>query len=131
MHRFRAVLVLAFASLALLLAMVGVFGILAWSVQQRVRDFGVRMAVGATANDVLRLVLRGALVLTVSSLLIGLLLAVPMGRWMASVLYGVSPFDPLTLAMVMLVLALTTLLATLVPALKAARVHPVEAMRGY
>ncbi|HNV08638.1 MAG TPA: ABC transporter permease [Dokdonella sp.] len=130
-HRFRAVLVLAFASLALLLAMVGVFGILAWSVQQRVRDFGVRMAVGATANDVLRLVLRGALVLTVSSLLIGLLLAVPMGRWMASVLYGVSPFDPLTLAMVMLVLALTTLLATLVPALKAARVHPVEAMRGY
>ena len=54
-----------------------------------------------------------------------------MGRWMASVLYGVSPFDPLTLAMVMLVLALTTLLATLVPALKAARVHPVEAMRGY
>ena len=129
-HRFRAVLVLTFAMLALLLAMAGVFGILAYSVQQRTRDFGVRMAIGARARDVLLLVVRGAVGLIAASTLIGLVFAMLMGRWLSSVLYAVSPFDPLTFAAVVLLLAITTLVATLGPAWRAARVLPTEAMRG-
>lgn len=129
-HRFRAVLVLTFAMLALLLAMAGVFGILAYSVQQRTRDFGVRMAMGARARDVLLLVLRGAACMVAASTVIGLALALLMGRWLSSVLYAVSPYDLLTFGGVVLVLALTTLGAALGPAWRAARVLPTEAMRG-
>src|SRR5690606_15908799 len=87
-HRFRAMIVVTFATLALLLAMVGVFGILAWSVQQRRRDVGVCMAMGASANDVLRLVVRGASVLIGTGAAIGFVLALVLGRWLATVLYG-------------------------------------------
>jgi putative ABC transport system permease protein len=129
-HRFRAMIVVTFATLALLLAMVGVFGILAWSVQQRRRDFGVRMAMGASANDVLRLVVRGASVLIGTGAAIGFVLALVLGRWLATVLYGVAPFDPLTFAAVAIVLALATAVSTLVPAWRAAHVDPVVALRG-
>jgi putative ABC transport system permease protein len=81
-HRFRAEMVMAFAVLALLLAMVGVFGILAYSVQQSVRDFGVRRALGATTQDVLRLVLTNALRVVGTGAAIGLVLAALFGRWL-------------------------------------------------
>jgi putative ABC transport system permease protein len=129
-HRFRAILVVTFAMLALLLAMVGVFGILAWSVQQRIRDFGVRMALGATANDVLRLVVRSASGLIATGAVIGFVFAWFLGRSLATVLYGVAPFDPLTFAGVAIVLAIAAAASTLVPAWRAARVDPVIAMRG-
>jgi putative ABC transport system permease protein len=129
-QRFRAILVLTFAMLALLLAMAGVFAILAYSVQQRTRDFGVRMAMGARARDVLLLVLRGAVGMVAASTLIGLVLAMLMGRWLSSVLYAVSPFDLLTFGGVVLVLGLTTFAAALGPAWRAAGVLPTEAMRG-
>jgi putative ABC transport system permease protein len=129
-HRFRAVLVVTFAALALLLAMVGVFGILAYSVRQRTRDFGVRMAMGATANDVLRLVLRNAAGLIATGTTLGFVLAVLMSRWLATVLYDVEPLDPLTFAGVTIVLAIAAALSTLGPAWRAARVHPIVALRG-
>lgn len=129
-HRFRAVLVMTFATLALLLAMVGVFGILAYSVQQRIRDFGVRMALGATANDVLHLVVRGASVLIATGAVIGFVFALFLSRSLATVLYGVAPFDPLTFAGVAIVLAIAAAVSTLVPAWRAARVHPSVALRG-
>jgi putative ABC transport system permease protein len=129
-HRFRAILVMTFATLALLLAMIGVFGILAYAVQQRTRDFGVRMAMGATAGDVLRLVVRSASALIVTGTVIGLVLSLLMSRWLATVLYGVAPFDPITVAGVAAVLVVASTLSTLGPAWRAARVQPIEAMRG-
>jgi putative ABC transport system permease protein len=129
-HRFRAVLVVTFAALALLLAMVGVFGILVYSVQQRTREFGVRMAMGATANDVLHLVLRNAAGLIAAGTTLGLVLAVLMSRWLSTVLYGVEPLDPLTFAGVAIVLAIAAVVSTLGPAWRAARVHPTVALRG-
>jgi putative ABC transport system permease protein len=129
-HRFRAILVVTFAALALLLAMVGVFGILAYSVQQRTRDFGVRMAMGATADDVLRLVLRSAAGLIATGTAVGFVLAMLMSRWLDTVLYGVEPLDPLTFAGVAAVLAIAAALSTLGPAWRAARLHPIAALRG-
>lgn len=129
-HRFRAVLVATFAVLALALAMVGVFGILAYSVQQRSRDFGVRMAMGATASDVLRLVLRSGAGLVATGAAIGFVLAMLMTRWLSTILYGVAPLDPLTFAGVAIVLVVAAALSTLGPAWRAARVHPNAALRG-
>lgn len=129
-HRFRAVLVVTFAALALLLAMAGVFGILAYSVQQRTRDIGVRMAMGATANDILRMVMRDGASLIATGTAIGFLLAVLMSRWLAAVLYGIEPLDPFTFAAVTVVLAIAAALSTLGPAWRAARLHPIVALRG-
>jgi putative ABC transport system permease protein len=128
-HRFRALLVMTFAGLALLLAMVGVFGILAYSVRQRRRDFGVRMAMGASANDVLRLVARGAAGMVAAGTAIGFVLALAMSRWITSSLYGVEPLDPITFAGVALVLAFAASISTLGPAWRAARLHPLVALR--
>jgi predicted permease len=128
-QRFRAVLVMTFAALALLLAMVGVFGILAYSVRQRRRDFGVRMAMGASAVDVLRLVARGAVGMVGAGTAIGFALALAMSQWITASLYGVEPLDPITFAGVALVLALAASVSTLGPAWRAARLHPLVALR--
>ena len=129
-HRFRAVLVTAFAGLALVLAMVGLFGILAYSVQRRIRDLGVRRALGATTGDVVRSVLSGvARVLTIG-LLMGVALSVALGRVLESMLVGVQPLDPLTFVLVVAVLGLTALVAVAGPAWKATRVDPVVALRA-
>jgi putative ABC transport system permease protein len=129
-HRFRAVLVTAFAALALALAMVGLFGILAYSVQRRVRDLGVRRALGATTGDVVRSVVSGAARVLVAGVLAGVVLAVALGRLLASMLFGVAPLDPVTFAIVLGVLALTALIAVAGPAWKATRVDPVVALRS-
>jgi putative ABC transport system permease protein len=129
-HRFRAVLVAAFAALALVLAMVGVFGIVAYSVQQRVRDFGVRRALGATTGDVLRLVANDGARLVVIGAAVGLALSAALGRLIATMLYGVTPLDFVTFAMVMLVLALTAAIAIAGPAWRAARIDPAAALRS-
>jgi putative ABC transport system permease protein len=129
-HRFRAVMVAAFAALALALAMVGVFGILAYSVQQRVRDFGVRRALGATTGDVFRLVVGDAARVILVGAAIGLALAAVLGRFITSILYAVSPFDVLTFAMVALMLAVTAALAIAGPAWRASRIDPAVALRG-
>jgi putative ABC transport system permease protein len=129
-HRFRAVMVMTFAGLALLLAMVGVFGILAYSVQQRVRDFAVRRALGATTSDVLRLVLGSAARVIAAGAVIGLLLSVVLGRLLGTMLFGVQPLDPMTFATVTIVLALTAAVSTAGPAWRAARIDPAVALRS-
>jgi putative ABC transport system permease protein len=129
-HRFRAVMVMTFAGLALLLAMIGVFGVLAYSVQQRVREFGVRIALGATTSSVLRLVLGSAARLIVIGAVIGLAAAAVLARSISAFLFGVQPLDPVTFASVGIVLALTAAIAAVAPALRAARVDPVEAFRS-
>ncbi len=129
-HRFRAVMVMTFAGLALLLAMVGVFGILAYSVQQRVRDFGVRRALGATTSDVFRLVVGSAVRVIAIGAVIGLVLSIVLGRLLTTMLFGVQPLDPLTFASVAIVLALTAAVATAAPAWRATRINPAVALRG-
>jgi putative ABC transport system permease protein len=128
--RFRALMVATFAALALVLAAVGVFGILAYSVQQRWREFGVRIALGATPRDLLALVARsGGRVIGVG-VAIGLVAAGFLGRTIASVLFGVQPLDPVTYVAVATLLGVTAVVATAVPAMRAARVDPVVAFRS-
>jgi putative ABC transport system permease protein len=129
-HRFRAVLVMAFAGLALLLAMVGLFGILAYSVQQRVRDFGVRRALGATSGDVFRLVVASAAGVIAIGAAIGLALSIVLGRLLTTMLFGVRPLDPATFVSVTVVLALTAAVAAAGPAWRATRVDPATALRS-
>jgi putative ABC transport system permease protein len=128
--RFRAVLVLTFAALALGLAMVGVFGVLSHAVQQRVREFGVRIALGASASSILKMVLVSAARVIGIGALIGLVLAAMLAHSIATFLFGVEPLDPLTFAAVVVVLGVTATVASLVPAIRAARVDPVVAFRN-
>jgi putative ABC transport system permease protein len=129
-YRFRATLVVAFAGLALLLAMLGLFGILAYSVQKRWREYGVRMALGARADDVIRLIARGAARLILPGALIGAMLALGLGQLLGAMLFGVRAFDAVTFTVVLVVLAATTVAAVAGPALRARRVDPVGALRS-
>jgi len=129
-HRFRAAMVTAFAVLAVLLAMVGVFGILAYSVQLRNRDFGVRRALGASQGDVMRLVVLGAVRIVTIGAVAGLALSAALGRMLTSVLFGVQPIDPMTFAAVLAVLAVTTAIAIAGPAWRAARIDPAVSLRS-
>jgi putative ABC transport system permease protein len=129
-HRFRAVLVITFASLALLLAMVGVFGVLAYSVQQRGRDFAVRRALGASTSDVIRLVIGNAVQVVVTGAVIGLILSAVVGRMLTTMLFGVEPLDPLTFGAVTGLLALTATLSIAGPAWRATRIDPAVALRS-
>jgi putative ABC transport system permease protein len=129
-HRFRAILVVSFALLALLLAMVGLFGVLAYSVQQQVRDFAVRRVFGATGRDVLRHVAGSAAPMLVSGALVGLALSIAFGRMLSTMLFGVAPLDPLTFTVATIVLTLTGAAAALGPAVRAVRIDPAEVLRG-
>jgi putative ABC transport system permease protein len=124
------VLVASFAVLALILAMIGVFGVLAYSVQQRTREFGVRIALGASASSVLRLVLSSAGRLVVVGTVIGLGAAAALSRSISTFLFGVQPIDPLTFAAVPLVLVATAAVAVAAPAWRAVGVDPVVAFRS-
>jgi putative ABC transport system permease protein len=127
--RFRAALVVAFATLALVLAMVGVFGVLAYSVEQRTREFGVRIALGASNIDVLRLVLISVTRVIATGGLIGLLAAAALGRLVTTFLFGVRAIDPLTFAAVATITAGTAVAAAMLPALRASRTDPSVAFR--
>jgi putative ABC transport system permease protein len=129
-HRFRAVMVVTFATLALLLAMVGVFGILAYTVQQRVRDIGVRRALGASSGDVLRLLLGGTMRVVGAGTAIGLVLAIAGSQLLTTLLFGVRPLDPLTFALVIGVLVVTAGVAAVGPVWRATRIDPVVALRS-
>ncbi len=128
--RFRAVLVGTFAALALTLAMVGVFGVLAYSVQQRMREFGVRIALGAASSEIMRLVLGSAARLTVIGLVIGLAIAAMLSRYLATLVFPVTPLDPVTFIAVPIILVLTAAIAVAAPVWRAARVDPVVAFRN-
>jgi ABC-type antimicrobial peptide transport system permease subunit len=120
----------AFAALAVVLAMVGVFGILAYSVQQRIRDFGVRRALGATSGDVMRLVVNSATRVIAVGVVIGLALSAAFGRLISTMLFGVQPLDFVTFAVVIVVLGLTAAISIAGPAWRAAKIDPAVALRS-
>jgi len=128
-YRFRAKMVGTFAALALVLAMVGVFGVLAYTVQQRQREIGVRMALGATGRGVMWLVFRDAGWMIATGVVSGVLLAAFSARLIARFLFGVEPLDPLTFVSVPVVIVLTAIVAAAAPAWSASRVDPVMAFR--
>ena len=129
-YRFRAALVMTFAVLALVLAMLGVFGVLAYSIEQRVRDLGVRRALGATTRDVLRLVVGSAAGVIAIGATIGLALSIAFGRLLGTMLFGVEPLDPMTFVAVAVVLIVTAALSIAGPAWRATRIDPVRALRA-
>ena len=128
--RFNAVLFGSFAGLALLLAAVGIYGVLAYTVSQRRREIGVRLALGATTGDVLRMVVGGGLRLVAGGVAVGLAGALALARLMESVLYGVPPHDPLTFVSVVVGLLAVALFASWLPARRATRVPPAIALRA-
>jgi ABC-type antimicrobial peptide transport system permease subunit len=128
--RFTMALLSVFAGVALLLASVGIYGVLAYSVNQRRREIGIRMSLGAQRGDVLRLFLGQGMAVTLLGIVIGLGGAWAATRIMRSLLYSVSPTDPLVFLSVPLTFAAIALLASFLPARKAARVNPVIALRN-
>ena len=129
-RRFTAIVIGAFATSALLLAIVGIYGVLAYAVSQRMHEFGIRLALGAQRHHVWRLVLRQAAVLVVWGTAIGLAASWLSTTMVRSLLYGITPTDPTTFAVVTGVLAVTALLACAWPAFRATRVDPAMALRG-
>ena len=126
---FSATLVLAFAGLSLLLAGVGLYGVLSYLVTQRVVEIGIRIALGAQRSEVLRIVLLDGLRPVFIGLLAGLAGGAAAGALIRSILYGTSPFDPLVLVAIVGCLLLTAILACAVPAIRAARIQPMQALR--
>lgn len=129
LKRLLMILMSVFAGLALALAAVGIYGVLSYWVRQRTHEIGVRMALGAGLPDVLALVVKQGAILAAIGIAVGLAAAFGLTRLMASLLYGVRPTDMLTFAVVPLVLAGVALLASYIPARRATRIDPMEALR--
>jgi putative ABC transport system permease protein len=127
--RFETVLLGFFASVALLLTAIGVYGVMAYSVSLRTHEIGVRVALGASRGQVLHLVLQRALALTATGIGAGIVGAAALAHVIRSLLYETPPRDPTTYFVVCIVLAMVALLASYIPALRAARVNPIVALR--
>lgn len=127
--RFNLLLLSSFALVALALAAVGIYGVLAYLVTQRTREIGIRMALGARTADVLRLVLRDGMTPVAAGSVAGLVAALGVTRTIRTMLFGVTPLDPLSLAAAPVILALVALLACYLPARRATRVDPLVALR--
>jgi len=128
--RFTAVLAGAFAGLALLLAAVGIYGVISYSVSRRMHEMGVRMALGASSSDVLRLVMGEGLVLTLGGMLLGAVAAFAGARYLRTLVYGISVTDPLTYSVAAVVIAAAALMGCWWPASRAASANPVDAIRA-
>jgi putative ABC transport system permease protein len=118
-----------FAAIALVLAAVGVYGVISYAVSQRTQEIGGRVALGAQRNDVLRLIVGHGALLGGIGVAIGLVGALAVTRFLRTMLFGVSPFDPISFVGVALALTAIALLASYIPARRAAKVDPVEALR--
>jgi putative ABC transport system permease protein len=129
-RRLNTLLLTIFGAVAALLAAVGIYGVIAYSVEQRMRELGVRVALGAPAVRILRLIVSEVLTLALAGLVVGLGASLALSRSMASLLYDVSATDPATFAAIALVAILTALLASMIPALRAVRLDPVKALRA-
>jgi len=127
--RVSMLLLMAFAVSALLLAVVGIYGVVSYTVTQRTRELGVRMALGADAASTLRLVLGKSMLLVAGGTVCGLIASMAMTRAMSGLLYGVSPLDPVVFLGVSLMLATAGFVASLIPARRATRVDPIVALR--
>jgi ABC-type lipoprotein release transport system permease subunit len=127
--RFRTLLLGIFAGLAVSLALAGVYGVMSYVVGQRSNEIGLRMALGASRGDVLRLVLRQTLLLAGAGIVIGLAGAAAVTQFLTSILFGVKATDPVTYAAVVALLVLTALGASYIPARRAMRVDPMAALR--
>ena len=127
--RFTAMLLLIFAAVALVLASIGIYGVMSYSVTERTKEFGIMMAVGARQRDVLKMVLGQGLILAAIGVVVGLLAIIPLRRVLLSQVFGISATDPLTLVTVSLLLMTVALLACYIPALRATRVDPLDALR--
>ena len=117
-----------FSGLAVLLASIGLYGVMAYSVARRTHDIGIRMALGAQRQDVLWMVLRQALLLVVAGIVIGVPLTFALTRVVSSLLYGLSSSDPLTLSAAVLILFAVAALASYLPARRASRLDPMTAL---
>jgi putative ABC transport system permease protein len=128
-NRLGVLLAGIFSGVALFLSAVGLYAVLAYSVSQRRREIGVRIALGAQSSNIIRLIIRQGLQLVVVGLVIGVITALVLARFIESILYGISGGDPVTLVLAVLILGLAGALACLLPALRAMRVNPVTALR--
>ena len=128
--RFVSTLVMGFSALRSTLAVIGIYGVMAWSVAQKQREIAIRMALGAETTSVLALVLRKAALLAAAGIAAGLLLMPLATQPLRSLLFGIAPGDPLSLAASALALALVTFAAALIPALRASRIQPGSLVRA-
>jgi putative ABC transport system permease protein len=128
-RQFSLFLMSAFAVVALLLAALGIYGVMAFVVGQRAQEFGIRLALGAKPRDILGLAFRPGLMLTATGTIVGLGASIVVTRLMASLLFGVSASDPMTFAVVPVLLGIVTLAACFVPARRATRVSPMEVLK--
>jgi len=127
--RLNSVLLGVFAAVALLIASLGIYGVLAWSVSQRTGEIGVRMALGATRPHVLRLIVVEGITVAAIGVGVGLLGALALGRVLASLVFGVRVHDPATFTIAAVTLTTVALAASIVPAMRASRVDPMVALR--
>jgi putative ABC transport system permease protein len=128
-RRFAMILLTVFAALALILASIGLYGVISYLVGQRTQEIGVRMALGAKSGDILRLILQGAGRVTAIGIVAGLMMSFAVTRLMSKLLYGVRATDPLTLIAVTALLSLVALAAGYIPARRATRIDPMVALR--
>jgi predicted permease len=129
-ERMLSALAAFFASLALTLACIGIYGVLAYGVVQRTREIGIRMAIGARQGSVLWMIVREAMALVALGAALGTAAALAAGRFIGTQLFGVTPGDPFTTAAAILVLLIVTVTAACIPAVRASRIHPVAALRS-
>ena len=128
-RHFTLTLVAAFAGTALLLAIAGIYGVMSYTVAQRRREIGVRVALGATRRQVFRIIVGEGLMTTAAGVLLGVIAALALTRTVSGLLFGVTPTDPLTFVSVIVMLTIVALLACYIPARRAMTVEPLEALR--